>query len=148
VLAAARKCRYCGYRFDAPRPGAARSLLERLGASRPQHEARFDEVLADWNISIAEGETTASFRYVSVDSQWGYLLVTDRRIVFIADRRREQTPVLEYSGHEVESVRAGRGRRHLIVQAAGSQHVIEVGAGVVAKELTAALAELVRYDVG
>jgi Uncharacterised protein family UPF0547 len=148
ILAAARKCRYCGYRFDQPRPGAALSLLERLGIWRRQRRAGLDEVLADWDISFAGGETIASFRYASVDGERGYVLVTDRRLVFVADRRRVQTPILEISAAALERVRTGRGGRQLIIEAGASEHTLQVGMGAAATELAAALAALAGTDSG
>jgi len=142
VLAAARKCRFCGYRFDEPRPGAARSLLERLGISRRTRQASFDEVLADWGIEIGPGEETACFRYVAVDGQRGYLLVTDRRMLFIADHRRQQAPVFEHSRSQLTGVRAAHGGRRLTVRGTGFEHVISVGPRQAPEELLGALEQL------
>lgn len=126
VLAAARKCRFCGYRFDAPRSGSA-SLLERLGLFKRQRPLEFGELLAEWGIELADGEATACFRYVVFDEQKGYLLVTDRRVVFVADHRRSQATVVEYRQASVDAVRAGRGGHQLTLVANGTEHAIVVG---------------------
>ena len=138
VLAAARKCRFCGYRFDQPRPGATRGLLERLGLWRPQRMATFDEVLADWGIAIGAGEETASFRIASVDSQRGYLLVTNERMLFIADHRRNQSPVFEHPLGHVWTVRVARRKHQLTVHGAGFEHVVHVGSQRAVHELSRA----------
>ncbi len=127
VLAAARKCRFCGYRFDAPRSAGA-SLLERLGVFKRPRPLEFAELLAEWGIALADGETTACFRIVVFDGQKGYLLVTDRRVVFVADRRRSQAAALEYRRALVDEVRAARGGHQLTLVAGGTEHRIGVGA--------------------
>lgn len=144
VLAAARKCRFCGYRFDEPRAGAARSLLERLGISRRTRPPSFDEVLADWGIAIAAGEEIACFSYVELDGQPGYLLVTDRRMLFIVDhpQRREQEPVFEHRRSQLTGVEAAHSGRRLTVRGVGFEHVISVGARHASKELLGALEQL------
>ena len=67
VLAAARKCRYCGYRFDG-RQRAGASLLGGLlgGLRKDTTDATFEEVLADWGTSLAEGEAVEWFRLAEV----------------------------------------------------------------------------------
>jgi hypothetical protein len=126
VLAAARKCRYCGYRFDAPPRGAALSLLQRLGLARRQRPAAtLEEVLADWGIATADGEEPRCFRYHVVDEQKGYLLVTDQRLVFVADRRRRQETVFE---HPIGLVRdLSLSGRRLAVRGPDFEHLITSG---------------------
>lgn len=142
VLAAARKCRFCGYRFDQPRPGSTLGLLRRLGLWRPPQTATFEEVLGDWGIAIGEGEQMASFRYVSLDGQRGYLLVTNQRLLFVADDRRDQDPLLEYPRARVGKVEAVRSGRQLIVHAGSERHRVRTGGGPGGRELGAALRAL------
>jgi hypothetical protein len=142
VLAPARKCRFCGYRFDQPRPGAVLGVLQRLGLWRPRRQASFEEVLADWGIAMAPDETTACFRYVSVDHQRGYLLVTDCRMLFVADHRRDQAPVFEYAGALIRTVEILRGGRTIRVQAGTGQHLIRTGRGRTGKAIGSALGAL------
>jgi hypothetical protein len=126
VLAAARKCRFCGYRFDRS-SSRGTSLLERLGIFRPRRQLEFVELLAEWGIELAGGETAACFRLVVFDDQKGYLLVTDERLVFVADRRRSQTAALEYRRTQVRGVSAARGGHQLTILAGGREHRIAVG---------------------
>lgn len=139
VLAAARKCRFCGYRFDRPPPGAAQSLLERLGLWRRQPPATFDEILADWGVAIHEGERTACFRIVSVDGRRGYLLVTDARLVFIRDGRRTQTLMFEHCSGGLEAIEVREREHQIVVRGMGFQHVIQTGSRRITEELADAL---------
>jgi Uncharacterised protein family UPF0547 len=84
VLAAARKCRYCGYRFDGRRRSAGGSLLmDLLGPLRRDTTGTtFEEVFADWGTALGEGEDVEWFHLADVDHHPGYLLVTSRRLVF------------------------------------------------------------------
>jgi hypothetical protein len=133
VLAAARKCRFCGYRFDEPPLGAAMSLLERLGVFQRPRTATFQEVLADWGIASAEGEETLWFRVIPVDDQRGYLLVTDRRLVFVADHRRRQETVFE---HPIGLVRElSLAGRRLRIRGEGFEHIVSPGTRGVLTEL-------------
>lgn len=86
VLSAARKCRYCGYRFDGRRRSTGASLLgDLLGSLRKDTtNATFEEVLADWGTSLGEGEKVEWFRLTEVDQHPGYLLVTSDRLVFFS----------------------------------------------------------------
>jgi Bacterial PH domain len=83
VLARARKCRYCGYRFDGGRHAQGSRLSDLLftrlaGASIPT----LPDVLADWGINLSDGEHVAYFRVAAMDGRPGYLLVTSERLVF------------------------------------------------------------------
>jgi Uncharacterised protein family UPF0547 len=124
VLAAARKCRFCGYRFDDPGRGRTRSLLERLGIFRPHRPATLDEVLADWGFATEESEQVGSFGVAVADGRRGYLLLTDRRVMFAVDLRRRQETLFEYRLTTLKEVELQPGRRRLVLVAAGSRHVI------------------------
>lgn len=143
VLAPARKCRFCGYRFDRPRAGAAQSLLERLGIIRYRREATLPEVLADWGIAT-EHEEVVFFRYGEVDGQYGYLLVTDSRMLFVADHRREQSRVFEHQLTQVRAVDASGRGRPLIVSGNNFRHVIRAGSPKALRGLGARLVERSR----
>jgi hypothetical protein len=98
VLAAARKCRFCGYRFDGRRK-ARPSLLSILlpGLTRDMRDATLPEVLADWGVSVGDTEEVALFRLAEVDDRPGYLLVTSERLVFFGQASRgEHERALEY----------------------------------------------------
>jgi hypothetical protein len=146
VLAAARKCRYCGYRFDGRRrSGGASALGELLGAQR-NPEATLEEVLADWGISLGPGEAVEWFRLADVDHQIGYLLVTTHRLVFFrqASRTRHER-ALEYPLALLTDVRlSGRGSKHrLAVRAGTSGHTVQGAGGADLERLSAYLERVV-----
>jgi hypothetical protein len=141
ILAPARVCRYCGYRFDRPERGAARSLAARLGISRPAPPATLEEILADWGFAAQPGEAVRCFRYVVVDDQRGYVLVSDRRLMFIADLRRRQVPAFEFALSGIGAVALTRNARRLTVHGPEREHQITRGAGNVLRELAEAIAQ-------
>ncbi len=98
VLAAARKCRYCGYRFDKQRRSRGPLLGDLFpGLIRGTEEATLEEILADWGTSLAEDEVVNWFHLADVDHRPGYLLVTSRRLVFFQQvSRTRHERALEY----------------------------------------------------
>ena len=127
VLTAARKCRYCGYRFDHRRPAPGALLSELIPGLHPTQEATLDEILADWGIALEPGENVQWFRLADVDQRPGYLLVTSRRLVFfkqIARKRHERE--LEYPLTLLSDVRlSGRPlRRRLELRAGVLGHAV------------------------
>ena len=141
VLAPARACRYCGYRFDGPRPGAAGSLLERLGLSRRRTPpATLEEILADWGFAAQPGEDVRCFRYLAVDDQRGYVTVSDRRVMFVADLRRRQEPVFEYALGAIDSVTLSATARRLTIRGPLLEHRM-TGPGHVLREVADAIGQ-------
>jgi hypothetical protein len=130
VLAAARKCRYCGYRFDGRRRRGG-SLLGELfaGLLRETEEATLEEILADWGTSLAKGEVVEWFRLADFDHRPGYLLVTSRRLVFFrqASRTRHER-ALEYPLTLLSDVRLSGGpmKRRLELRAGVLGHAVHV----------------------
>jgi len=106
VLAAARKCRYCGYRFD--RAGAATrsgggSMIDFL--IRPKSTMTLPDLLAEWGSGLAAGEQVAHFGYCRLDSEFGFLLITSARVAFFAGRGERR--LIEWPRDQVR-VEAGR----------------------------------------
>jgi hypothetical protein len=99
VLAAARKCRYCGYRFDGGRSARSLQLSDLLftrsvRASTPT----LSQVLTEWGINLSESEHVAYFRLAALDGRPGYLLVTAERLVFFEYTwRRDHHMIVEHS---------------------------------------------------
>ena len=113
VLAAARKCRYCGYRFDSRRRRGGSALADLLGGlHKDTSDVTFEEVLADWGTSLGEGEVVEWFRLSEVDEHLGYLLVTSERLVFYTQTSRTtHERAFEYPLTLLSDVRlSGRGR--------------------------------------
>ena len=124
VLAAARKCRYCGYRFDGRRRSVGASLLGELlgGLRKDTTDVTFEEVLADWGMNLDEGEVVEWFRLADVDHNPGYLLVTSRRLVFFNQTSRTtHERAFEYPLTLLSDVRlSGRGSKRRLELRAGT----------------------------
>jgi hypothetical protein len=105
VLAEARVCRYCGYRFaSAP---ASRSLE---WIRRPREAKPLPDLLLDWGTELAGDEQVVFFGLCALESDGGFLLVTNRRVAFFA--QRGSSKLLEWPLEEVRKVEvAGRRRR-------------------------------------
>ncbi len=84
VRSEAMKCRYCGYRFDirrsAERPNVLTSLLNVF--RRPAGAETPFDLLAEWGVELAPGETVRFWLPAHVTTRQGYLVITDDRIVF------------------------------------------------------------------
>jgi hypothetical protein len=127
VLAAARKCRYCGYRFDHRREAPLSLFADWFPGLRSPHEASLEEVLADWGTSLEPGESVQWFRLADVDQSPGYLLVTSRRLVFFKQTARKQHErTLEYPLALLSDVRVSGGplRRRLELRAGVLGHAV------------------------
>lgn len=125
VLAEARKCRYCGYRFDGGRFGQT-SLLANLLGSKPAADHLTPSVLvADLGVELAEDEDVNVLAFCHVQSRHGYLVLTDRRLVFLehegARRYRQQfeRPLQSVIDTEI----SGGLRRRLTVRGTGYDFV-------------------------
>jgi len=129
VLAAARKCRFCGYRFDGGRKQRLSLLSDLLtGSKRDRRDATLPEVLADWGVSLDDAEGVAVFRLAEVDDRPGYLLVTSERLMFFGQTSRgEHEKVLEYPLETLSEVRVqgGRLRRRLELRGPDFQHLVQ-----------------------
>ena len=121
VLLAARKCRYCGYRFDRGNRGRGSTLLDLLGRRTDTREATLPDVLADWGVSLLDGEDIQFFRLVDIDGRNGFLLVTDARLVFFGQHgRSEHARLIEVPLNTISRTRVLRHRgRHGTLELAG-----------------------------
>jgi hypothetical protein len=133
VLAAARKCRYCGYRFDGRRRAGGSLIADLLGGLRKDTtDATFEEVFADWGTSLEEGEAVHWFRLADVDHHPGYLLVTSRRLLFFNQTSRTtHERAFEYPLTLLSDVRlSGRGsKRRLELRVGTLGHAVHGPSG-------------------
>lgn len=117
VLAAARKCRFCGYRFDhAPPPQGSASLLGIL--LRPPERLTMADTLAQLGVELGRDEQPAQMWLGRVQGSDGYVVLTDARLLFVKGLRRgnaasgpQQNSLSELAGVEVLS----RRRKQILV---------------------------------
>ena len=113
VLEAARKCRYCGYRFD--RPPIARKAQEGLFAHlmrRPAPHLTMTETLKQLGVELAPGERPAGLWLAQASGVDGYVILTDQRLCFAMGLRHQneprapwQRPLDELTGVEISTHR-------------------------------------------
>ena len=129
----ALKCRYCGYRFDLRIAGTRPSRLQGLfGLVRKDKgpAAPFD-VLAEWGVELELGETVRFWLLAHVSTDHGYLVITDRRLIFLEaahQGRYEKRHDLRLANVALD---AGRGSLH--ITSAGEDLVIQ---GLTRREVT------------
>jgi hypothetical protein len=121
VLAAARKCRYCGYRFDRAAAPSASAALARLLRRPPPPTASLSDVLAGWGTELEAGETVGYFGCCQLDGRTGFLLVTNVRIAFYAGRGGDV--LIEWPRGEVRVLERRRplGGRRLSLRGPGQE---------------------------
>jgi len=107
VLAAARKCRYCGHRFDragSAGRGGGGSMRDLL--LRPKSTTTLPDLLLEWGSELAPGEQVTYFGYCRAESRFGFLLITTARVAFFAGRGEDR--VIEWPREGVRASKAGR----------------------------------------
>src|ERR1700722_7233818 len=87
VLEAARKCRYCGYRFDRPAPREKQEGLFEHLFRRPAPHLTMTETLEQLGVELEPGERTAGLWLSQVKGIDGYVVLTDERLVFVIGLR-------------------------------------------------------------
>jgi hypothetical protein len=125
VLAEARKCRYCGFRFDGGRSGGLAGLFpwlrSRTGALTPR------QMLEQWGVRLPADEDVAAVEFGRVSSRHGYLVVTDRRFLFVEHQAAQSyRTVLEHSLESLTELDAGAASsRSLQIRGRGYDFVIK-----------------------
>jgi hypothetical protein len=130
VLAAARKCRFCGYRFEeaaAAQPPASPTGGESASPTpldavlsmirRPDRPLGTEaQLLAGWGIVLDEDEGDAVLCHGSIGGKTGFIVVTSTRFRFIpATSRTKPLPVLE--DHRLTDLIRVHRRRHRLRRA-------------------------------
>jgi hypothetical protein len=129
VLAAARKCRYCGYRFDhAPAPQGSASLLGML--LRPPERLTMAGTLAQLGVELGRDEQPAQMWLGRVEGSDGYVVLTDARLLFVKGLRPrngppgpQQNSLSELAGVQVLS----RRRKQILVIDWGRSGTMSIG---------------------
>lgn len=114
VLRAARKCRFCGFRFDGAQPEAEQQGLGLFGFRRRTRPSTVPAVLAGWGLELEDEEQVGAFVMAEVDGANGFLVLTSSRFLFFEGNGKQCTLVQERALAEledVELVRSGLRRR-------------------------------------
>jgi len=114
VLAQARVCRYCGYRFASVLPTRGLNWIRRPAEAKP-----LPVLLLEWGVELAGDEEVAFFGLCTVDSDSGFLLVTHRRLVFFAQRGSRR--LLDWTPEQLRDVEADGRRRRARLRLSGEQ---------------------------
>ena len=89
VLAAARKCRYCGYEFrPAPPPATANGSPFAFLLRRSAPRLMPTETLRQLGVELDPGERLDGLWLGRAYSSDGYVVLTDARLLFVAGLRR------------------------------------------------------------
>jgi hypothetical protein len=92
ILEAARKCRYCGYRFDRPSSQAPQEGLFAHLFRRPAQHLTMIETLQQLGVELHPGERPAGLWLAQVKGVDGYVVLTDERLCFVMGlRHRNET---------------------------------------------------------
>jgi Uncharacterised protein family UPF0547 len=125
VLAEARKCRYCGYRFEGGRSGGLAGLFPWLRSRSDALTPR--EMLAEWGVQLPADEDVVTVDFGRVSSRHGYLIVTDQRFLFVEHQAAQSyRTVLEHSLDSLTELDAGAATgRSLRLRGEGYDFVIK-----------------------
>ena len=113
VLEAARKCRYCGYRFDRPSSQAQQEGLFAHLFRRPAQHLTMTETLEQLGVELHPGERPVGLWLAQVRGVDGYVVLTDARLFFVMTLRHQQAattapwqrPLTELEGAEITTHR-------------------------------------------
>jgi hypothetical protein len=117
VLEEARKCRFCGYRFDG-RPRATPTPVDDggvLGLIRrpPPLPVSVPELLETWGIALRDDEEDGVLCHASIEERSGYVVITERRFLFVPTLRKK-APTEGRQEHLLDDLlRIHHGRRRL-----------------------------------
>jgi len=143
VRGEARKCRYCGYRFDLRISSEASNWMTGLFEvfRRPRTGDSPLELLAEWGVELAPGEPVSVWAAGHVSAAQGYLVVTDRRLLFFElHDRQTYHKVLEESLYTIADVELASGWGHRL-------HVRGPGHDIVVRGLSQESAQQARAHI-
>jgi hypothetical protein len=128
VLEVARKCRYCGYRFDDGNPDECRTWVSDLmGFLRPARKTETRQsLLAKWGTRLSPDERIDHMTPARIGAQRGYLVMTrDRFMFFEQGAHHAHRLAVELPMQSVRIVQVKRGiGRSLKVRGDGDDVVI------------------------
>lgn len=136
VLEAARKCRFCGYRFDevdpaapASYPGSESGLLGGLLIRRKPVTTTPRQLVGAAGVTLATDEEIRFFRFARVNGHDGILVITDTRLFFLEIVGRRHRPRFENDLVHVLGAEISRrlGRTRLEIRCAGGEELVVAG---------------------
>src|SRR3954453_10963894 len=131
VLAAARKCRFCGYRFGPPpRAWPPRTTGDLLAlVRRPEPPPRsVHELLEEWGIAHDEADGDPALLNGSIGGVFGFIVVTATRFCFVG--AAESGPAAVRQEQLLDDLlrvhtRRHRMRRALFIEWRGARTIVE-----------------------
>jgi|tagenome__1003787_1003787.scaffolds.fasta_scaffold19562817_2 hypothetical protein len=115
VLAAANKCRFCGYRFDAaPRPaasGGVGGVLSMLRRTESRPPLRVQDLLETWGIAPQDDDPEPALFNGSIAGVFGFIVVTETRLYFVPVTRASKAVGVSEQ-HEMSDLLRVHRRRH------------------------------------
>lgn len=113
ILAPARKCRFCGYRFDGQEPGPPeqQGALGLLIRPRPRPTS-VPEVVARWGIELDDDEQPLEFVICKPEGVLGFALVTNARLVLFSGTDRKMEIVADRPRSAIRGVQSVRRGLH------------------------------------
>jgi hypothetical protein len=132
VLEAARKCRFCGYRFDEERSAVDEDGLFGNIFRRRKRPATLPQVLHRWGVVLRDGETEGHLVLGRIDNEVGFVVVTSERFFFVESSHPGKGPKPISHQHElgdllrVHVVRK-RMKKSLAAEWRDTQTLVELG---------------------
>lgn len=131
VLAAANKCRFCGYRFDGADqdPVDEGGILGALLTRRKPSKVTAQQIISRAGVQLAAGEKVRFFRFGTVNGIDGIIVVTDMRILLLEGVGRRHKPRFENELVHVLGTDVTRrlGRTRLEIRCAGGEELQVAG---------------------
>jgi hypothetical protein len=135
VLEAARKCRFCGYRFDAEEPASPAptalpdedtGLLGGLLVRRKPRNVTAPQIIAAAGGHLAPDEIVAFFRFAHVNELDAIVVVTSTRLFFLEGVGKRHRLRFEHDLTHVLDTKLTRrlGRHRLEVRCAGGEDLL------------------------
>jgi Uncharacterised protein family UPF0547 len=105
VLEAARKCRYCGYRFDGQpaSPAPQEGLFAHLFRGAPRH-LTMAETLEQLGVELDPGEQPVGLWLGRARGVDGYVVLTDARLFFVMGLRHQKAATTAPWQHRLDEL--------------------------------------------
>lgn len=131
VLAAANKCRFCGYRFDGADayPGDDTGILGALLTRRKPSKVTAQQIIGAAGVQLGVDEKVRFFRFGTVNGIDGIIVVTDVRLFLLEGVGRRHKPRFENELVHVLGTELVRrlGRTRLEIRCAGGEELAVAG---------------------